>query len=233
MFLKVHGRALALLALSPAGLALSTPALAQDSADADDAVVDEIVVTSSRIRRPEESVSNPVVAIEAEAIRNSGATNLSNYLKELPALVGSLDANDAAGSNTFIGGTGLSLLNLRNLGVDRTLVLVDGRRHVASLPGSAAVDVDTIPIALVDRIDVQTGGASAIYGADGVSGVVNFVMKKNFEGVDARAQIGRSDHGDADQRIFSVAAGQNSSTRRRIGCIPRGGRSLARTERRS
>lgn len=209
MFLKVHGRALALLALSPAGLALSTPALAQDSADADDAVVDEIVVTSSRIRRPEESVSNPVVAIEAEAIRNSGATNLSNYLKELPALVGSLDANDAAGSNTFIGGTGLSLLNLRNLGVDRTLVLVDGRRHVASLPGSAAVDVDTIPIALVDRIDVQTGGASAIYGADGVSGVVNFVMKKNFEGVDARAQIGRSDHGDADQRIFSVAAGQN------------------------
>ena len=209
MFLKVHGRALALLALSPAGLALTTPAFAQDAAGGDDPVVDEILVTSSRIRQQEDSLSSPVVAIDAETILNSGSTNLSNYLKELPALAGSLDANDAAGSNAFIGGTGLSLLDLRNLGVDRTLVLVDGRRHVAALPGTAAVDVDTIPMALIDRVEVQTGGASAIYGADGVSGVVNFIMKKNFEGVDARAQIGRSDHGDADQRIFSVAAGQN------------------------
>lgn len=209
MLRKTDPRVLALLALSPAGLMVTTPLYAQGTTPGDDPIVEEITVTSSRIRRPEESFSNPVVAIDAETILNSGTTSLSNYLKELPALVGSLDANDAAGSNAFIGGTGLSLLDLRNLGVDRTLVLVDGRRHVAALPGTAAVDVDTIPIALVDRIDVQTGGASAIYGADGVSGVVNFIMKKNFEGVDARAQIGRSDHGDADSRIFSVAAGQN------------------------
>lgn len=209
MFSKAHRRALTLIALSPAALALSTPAHAQAPGADDDTLVEEIVVTSSRIRRPEDSFSNPVVAIEAEAILNSGTTNLSNYLKELPALVGSLDANDGAGSNAFIGGTGLSLLDLRNLGVERTLVLVDGRRHVAALPGTAAVDVDTIPIALVDRIEVQTGGASAIYGADGVSGVVNFIMKKDFEGVDARAQVGRSGHGDADTKIFSVAAGQN------------------------
>lgn len=207
MLSKRDARLLSLFALTPACL-LSTAVHAQEGPAAED-LVEEIVVTSSRIRRPEDSFSTPVVAIEAEAIRNSGTTNLSNYLKEMPALAGSLDANDAAGSNTFIGGTGLSLLDLRNLGVERTLVLVDGRRHVAALPGTAAVDVDTIPIALVDRIDVLTGGASAIYGADGVSGVVNFIMKRDFEGVDARAQIGRSTHGDADSRIFSVAAGQN------------------------
>lgn len=143
MLRKTDPRVLALLALSPAGLMVTTPLYAQGTTPGDDPIVEEITVTSSRIRRPEESFSNPVVAIDAETILNSGTTSLSNYLKELPALVGSLDANDAAGSNAFIGGTGLSLLDLRNLGVDRTLVLVDGRRHVAALPGTAAVDVDT------------------------------------------------------------------------------------------
>ncbi len=208
MFSKRDARLLTWFALGPVCV-VGPSVYGQDAAGIEEDIVEEIVVTSSRIRRPGDSFSNPVVAIDAEAILNSGTTNLSNYLKELPALVGSLDANDAAGSNAFIGGTGLSLLDLRNLGVERTLVLVDGRRHVAALPGTAAVDVDTIPIALVERIEVQTGGASAIYGADGVSGVVNFIMKRDFEGVDARAQIGRSAHGDAQARIFSVAAGEN------------------------
>ena len=114
--------------------------------------------------------------------QKSGVTDVTDYLKTLPALVASTDKNDAAGSNTFIGGTGLTLLNLRNLGEDRTLVLVNGRRHVAGLPGSAAVDVDTIPFALLERVDIQTGGASALYGADGVSGVVNFILRRDFEG---------------------------------------------------
>lgn len=198
----------ALLALSPASLAAAA-ALAQDTQDVKSDAFDEIVVTSSRIRQSRDTLSNPVVAIDADTVQQSGTTSLSRFLKEQPALVGSYDANDAAGSNAFIGGTGLSLLNLRNLGYARTLVLVDGRRHVASLPGTAAVDVDTIPIALVERIDIQTGGASAIYGADGVSGVVNFVMKKDFEGVDAKAQFGRSARGDAESRLYSVAAGHN------------------------
>lgn len=208
MFANSHRRLWALVALSPASL-MAPAVLAQDSPRIQNETIDEIVVTSSRIRQSRDTFSNPVVAIDAEAIQQSGTTSLSNFLKEQPALVGSRDAHDAAGSNAFIGGTGLSLLDLRNLGYARTLVLVDGRRHVAALPGTAAVDVDTIPIALVDRIDVQTGGASAIYGADGVSGVVNFVMKKDFEGVDAKAQFGRSSHGDAESRIYSVAAGKN------------------------
>lgn len=203
-----HEHLARLLALGPACL-IATPVLAQEVARDEDAAAEEIVVTSSRIRRSEEAFSNPVLTIAADAIQHSGTTSLGNYLKETPALVGSQDANDNAGSNANIGTTGLSLLNLRNLGEQRTLVLVDGRRHVAALPGTAAVDVDTIPIALVERVEIQTGGASAIYGADGVSGVVNFIMKKDFEGVDVRAQMGRSGHGDADSRLFSAAAGLN------------------------
>ena len=141
--------------------------------------------------------------------QNSGVTNVTDYLKTVPALVGSTDKNDAAGSNTFIGGTGLTLLNLRNLGVDRTLVLVNGRRHVAGLPGSAAVDVDTIPFALLERVDIQTGGASALYGADGVSGVVNFILRRDYEGFDVRAQYGSSEEGDADTVLVSGVLGQN------------------------
>ena len=76
------------------------------------------------------------------------------------------------------------------MGVDRTLVLVDGRRHVAGTAGSAAVDTNSIPVGLIDRVEVLTGGASAIYGADGVSGVVNFITKRNFNGLDMRAQYG-------------------------------------------
>ena len=143
-------------------------------------------------RHPGVAVSNPVMTVDAEAIEKSGVTDVTDYLKTLPALVASTDKNDAAGSNTFIGGTGLTLLNLRNLGEDRTLVLVNGRRHVAGLPGSAAVDVDTIPFALLERVDIQTGGASALYGADGVSGVVNFILRRDYEGYDVRAQYGSS-----------------------------------------
>ena len=115
---------LAAFALAPVSFSVQT--YAQDTSQSQ-SQVDEILVTSSRIPRAEEAFSNPIVTLDSEAIQYSGTTNLSQYLKELPALVGSLDANDAAGVNTFIGGTGMSLLDLRNLGVERTLVLVDGR----------------------------------------------------------------------------------------------------------
>ncbi|MDJ0909839.1 MAG: TonB-dependent receptor [Woeseiaceae bacterium] len=191
----------------------ANPVLAQDADDdslsAPEVQLEEIIVTSSRIQKPDYAFSNPVVSVDAEQISFSGATSMTEFLKDLPALTGSLDANDAAGSNAFIGGTGLTLLDLRNLGIDRTLVLVDGRRHVASLPGSAAVDIDTIPIDLIERVEVQTGGASAIYGADGVSGVVNLIMKKDFEGLSVRARFGESSESDSENRRISVLGGMN------------------------
>ena len=196
----------AILTLPAATFGVSHLARSQDEQAAN---VEEVVVTSSRIPQSAVTFSAPVVTMDADAIRFSGKTNMTELLKDLPALTNSLDSNDSAGPNAFIGGTGLTLLNLRNLGEDRTLVLVDGRRHVSSLPGSAAVDVETIPIALVERVEVQTGGASAIYGADGVSGVVNFIMRKRFEGLDSTMQFGRSSRGDADSRLISLIGGQN------------------------
>lgn len=116
-----------------------------------------------------------------------------------------------AGSNLNGGAqnVGVNFLNLRNLGTSRTLVLVDGRRHVAGYPGIAAVDINTIPTDLIQSVDVLTGGASAIYGADGVSGVVNFILKRDFEGLRLRAQNGISQRGDAGSRFVGVTAGKN------------------------
>ena len=169
----------------------------------------DVVVTGSRIRRPDFSTPNPVVSLGAAQIQESGTTNLTQFLSGYPALQGSSGSTNNAGDQAGIGYTGLNLLNLRNLGTDRTLVLVDGRRHVSGVAGSQAVDINTIPSDLVERVDILTGGASAIYGADGVSGVVNFVLKKNFQGLSVRAQDGISKYGDAGQRLFSVTAGQN------------------------
>lgn len=169
----------------------------------------EIVVTGSRIRRPDFSTPNPVVSIGADQIQESGTTNLTQFLTGYPALQNSQGSSQNSGDNAGIGYTGLNLLNLRNLGTDRTLVLVDGRRHVSGVPGSEAVDINTIPEDLIERVDILTGGASAIYGADGVSGVVNFVLKRNFQGLSVRAQDGFSKYSDAGQRLFAITVGQN------------------------
>lgn len=209
------GLAVSVLALVPGiAVAQSTSSDQTDSASSDGQSSDtqrseDIVVTGSRIRRPDYETASPIVSVSQDQIRQSGTTNLTDYLTTLPALVGSSTSRDNSGDRAGIGATGLNLANLRNLGTERTLVLVDGRRHVASLEGTQAVDLNTIPEDLIERVDVLTGGASAIYGADGVTGVVNFVLKKNFEGVTARAQAGISRYGDAGQRLIAVTAGKN------------------------
>lgn len=201
----------------------STAVVAQTTQDADEktgspVVVNdqaseggnEIIVTGSRIARAEISSPNPIVSFSAATLQQSGHANLTDFLVQSPALLGSLTSADQSGSSSSAAGsTGTNLLNLRNLGTDRTLVLIDGRRHVAGLPGSAAVDVNTFPKDLIERVDIQTGGASAIYGADGVSGVVNFVLKRNFEGLTARFQTGISNDGDAGNQYYSITGGKN------------------------
>lgn len=194
-------------------LAGAAPAFAQDAAqsappEADSS--DTVVITGSRIARPELSLPNPVQVLTSETIEQSGKTNLTDFLLDTPALLGSQSNINVAGSNlTDSQSVGVNLLNLRNLGVNRTLVLVDGRRHVAGYPGIAAVDINTIPTDLVEKIDVLTGGASAVYGADGVTGVVNFILKKDFEGLRLRGQTNISQRGDAGSRFVAVTAGKN------------------------
>jgi iron complex outermembrane receptor protein len=203
---KIHLLATTLLSSAAAVAALAAPqaAFAQDDAVA----VEELVVTGSRIRLQDFVSPNPVSTLTGEAIERSGVTNVTDLMENYPALVGSTDTQ-ALSNAADRGSVGLNLLNLRNLGTKRTLVLVDGRRHVAGQAGSAAVDTNAIPVALIDRVEVLTGGASAIYGADGVSGVVNFITKRNFDGLDVRAQYGWSDLGGGEESFISALGGRN------------------------
>lgn len=191
---------------SVAMAATAQPALAQGGDEA--VAVDELVVTGTRLRLPDFASPSPVSSVNSEAIERSGITNVTDLMQDYPALVGSIDSQDLADAGNR-GSVGLNLLNLRNLGSKRTLVLVDGRRHVAGDSGTASVDTNSIPVVLIDRVDVMTGGASAIYGADGVSGVVNFITKRNFQGLEARAQYGWSDGGGAENSFLSVLGGRN------------------------
>ncbi len=170
---------------------------------------DTIIVTGSRIPKPDYANANPVTSLSAKQIEESGITDVTQLMQQIPALINSSDSNDNAGSNAGIGTSGLNLLNLRNLGVDRTLVLVNGRRHISGLPGSAAVDTNTIPVDLIKDVEVETGGASAIYGADAVTGVVNFIMKDNFEGLRLRGQGGTTQDGGGNNAFVSLTGGAN------------------------
>jgi outer membrane receptor protein involved in Fe transport len=188
-------------------------AQAQQAAPPDtaDDKLDEVVVTGTRIRQTELGFANPVASFTSDTIAQSGKTDLGDFLAQTPALVSSITGDLTAGSNFGFGAVGLNLLNLRHLGENRTLVLVDGRRHVSALAGYAAVDVDAIPTDLVEAVDVLTGGASAIYGADGVSGVVNFRMRRDFEGLSFRGQTGISGEGDGENYFAAITAGTNFS----------------------
>ena len=188
-------------------LCAAHPAFAQ-AIEPDDGS-DEIIVTGSRIAQADIITANPVFVLDSETIQASGTINITDVLTNYPALVGSSTASDNSGNRALVGNAGLNRLNLRNLGPDRTLVLVDGRRHVASLPGSAAVDINVLPTDLIENVEILTGGASAIYGADGVSGVVNFKLKQDFHGITARVQSGISEQGDAGQRLAAVTVGHN------------------------
>ena len=167
-----------------------------------------IVVTGSRIARDPNLVApQPVQSVSDEDVTLSGDISIADVVNDLPALLGSNTTADNA--NAGVGTQGAATLNLRNLGTNRTLVLVDGRRHVSGQAGTAAVDVNTIPAALVERVEVLTGGASAIYGADAVTGVVNFILKDDFEGTETRAQFGISDDGDAQSFTLQTTIGEN------------------------
>jgi len=198
--------------LAAGALAFPLPAIANaEEPDVWARSDDTIIVTGTRLPQREEGRANPLVSISQDTIAQSGRNNLVELLAQSPALFNSLANFNAAGSEAGFGMAGVNLLNLRNLGTQRTLVLVDGRRHVAGVSGDTAVDINTIPTSLVEQVDILTSGVSAIYGADGVSGVVNFVMKRDFDGVELSAQQGISDYGDAPNTFFSAIAGKNFS----------------------
>ena len=188
--------------------------LAQDQTDTDDDL-EEIVVTGTRIASGNLQGAVPVMTVDSEYIQLSGEAVLTNLLQQTPSLIGSVSGDVTGDSGAGLdGGDGTAALNLRNLGESRTLVLVNGRRHVASRAGTAVVDINTIPTALVERVEVLTGGASAIYGADGVSGVVNFIMRDDFEGMDFRIQSSIPDGSGGENYLASATIGTNFADNR-------------------
>lgn len=185
-----------LAATALAGLAASANgAWAQDATE-----VDEVVITGSRIAISAENAQQPLQFVTAEDFDAVGAVNVADVLDRAPALLASESRAQADGSSVT--------LNLRGLGANRTLVLVDGKRHVAGVPGSAAVDISSIPSALIERVEVLTGGASAVYGSDAVTGVVNFIINDDFVGTEFEAQYGISDQGDGEETSLAFTHGR-------------------------
>jgi outer membrane receptor protein involved in Fe transport len=162
---------------------LAGPALAQDSGEEE-----AIIVTGSRIPQPNLISTSPVTQVTAEDITTQGVTRLEDLTNELPQVFA------AQGSNVSNGASGTAQVDLRGLGAARTLVLINGRRMGYGSPNSAPADLNQIPGALVERVEVLTGGASAVYGSDAISGVVNFIMRDDFEGLRLDAQYGFYQH---------------------------------------
>lgn len=202
--------------------AFASPAYAQDveaeadvstttdvnEGDASAEAAPTIVVTGSRIRRPELESTVPVTNFSGDQIYKQSGHNLGEALNDLPALRSTFaQSNPGPG----IGVAGLNLLDLRGLGVQRTLVLVNGRRHVPSdlQVTASAVDINTIPTDLVERIDIVTGGNSAVYGSDAIAGVVNFILKDDFEGITIRGGAGIPEYGAGANYFLSGVAGTN------------------------
>jgi iron complex outermembrane receptor protein len=177
-----------------AALAFAAPAMAQD------AQLDDVVVTGSRIPQSNLVTTSPVTQVTGEDIDSTGVTRIEDLISQLP------QAFAAQNSTVSNGASGTATVSLRNLGSSRTLVLIDGRRMGYGSPLDDAADLNQIPEQLVERVEVLTGGASAVYGSDAVAGVVNFIMRKDFEGVQIDAQYGFYQHNNDYDGVGNVRA---------------------------
>ncbi len=173
---------------------------------------EEIVVTGSRVRRKDLTTPAPVTVLSREQWQESGKLTIGDFLQSLPEQGNAPNFQLNNGGATY-SADGSTRINLRSLGVTRTLVLLNGRRVVPGGVGaSPAVDLNTIPTAAVDRIEVLKDGASAIYGSDAIAGVVNVITRKNFNGTEAAAQYGVSQRGDAQTFDGSVTTGRSTES---------------------
>ena len=180
-----------------AALAFAAPAMAQDAPAQD---LDDVVVTGSRIPQANLVTTSPVTQVTGEDIDVAGVTRVEDLISQLP------QAFAAQNSTVANGASGTATVSLRNLGSSRTLVLIDGRRMGYGSPNDDAADLNQIPEQLVERVEVLTGGASAVYGSDAVAGVVNFIMKKDFEGLQIDAQYGFYQHNNDYDGVGNLRA---------------------------
>jgi iron complex outermembrane receptor protein len=193
------------LASSAAMTALSSmPAAAQDQdqGPAEEAL-STVVVTGTRVYRPDYEGSSPVMSVSSESLKSTGTVTIEQLVNTLPQVVPHMTS-----TSNNPPGQGEARIDLRGLGTERNIILVDGIRMTPSNSGGI-VDVNTIPSPLLERIDVVSGGASAVYGADAVSGAVNFILKDDFEGVEINSQYGLTEKGDGEVMDGSLLIGGN------------------------
>lgn len=227
-FQTTRGRLLASTMICSAALAAfaaAAPASAQDASE-----VEAVVVTGSRIARQDFVANSPITTVTSESIEATGSLRTEEILNTLPQVVPGF----TAASNNPSDGT--ATVDLRGLGPQRTLVLVNGRRTTPATKAYSSTDLNTIPTGLIERVEVVTGGASAVYGSDALAGVVNFILKKDFEGLEIGTQYGISGYGDGEQFDLNLLAGANTADGRgnvtaylsyydRNGILPNGDRS--------
>jgi iron complex outermembrane receptor protein len=194
----------------PATLAAEAraPSIAPDPSGESSAAGD-IIVTGSRIARRDFTATSPIVTVDSNLIEKSSSVNLEANLNKLPQFAPALTQfnsdNIQSSANTTLGA---STVSLRQLGANRNLVLLDGRRGTP-INGSGVIDINTIPSAAIQRVEIITGGASSTYGADAVGGVVNFILKKNFQGLEADGQVSLTQRGDGREFRLSAITGAN------------------------
>jgi len=175
-----------LVALGGAAAMASAPVAAQDT----------VVITGSRIQRADVLGTTPVVSITPELLGNMGMENLADMATQLPQFAPAFGASRTQSTFSGVATSGLNSANLRNLGTGRSLVLINGRRAAGGTSTSTAVDFNNIPTANIERVEIITGGASAVYGSDAMAGVVNIITKRNFEGVEVGLSYGETSEGD-------------------------------------
>jgi iron complex outermembrane recepter protein len=169
------------------------------SAPAASTSVQELVVTGSRIPQKNLTSVSPVTTVNNQTVKLQGTTNVEDLINNLPQAFADFGQFESNGS------TGTATIDLRGLGDKRTLVLIDGKRLMPGDPTLPVADINMIPPALIDRVEVLTGGASAVYGSDAVAGVVNFIMKHNYEGLQIDAEFSIGMHENDDQQVRTAA----------------------------
>jgi iron complex outermembrane recepter protein len=184
-----------------AAAAMPTLSIAQEGAND----LDEVLVTGSRIRRVDAENANPVQVVTAEAIKESGAATIGELMQKLPSIGGA--ATNPATNNG--GGDGASNIELRGLGVERTLVLINGRRFGALGDTTSAIDVNAIPVNMIERVEVLKQGAGAIYGSDAIGGVVNFITRTSFDGAEVGVDYGQSSRSDGKRKGINFTYGHS------------------------
>ncbi|MDZ5840434.1 TonB-dependent receptor [Stenotrophomonas maltophilia] len=209
MYLKSNAMAAAIGSLLCVSVVHSVAAQDAQSPDAKARTLDTVQVTGSHIKRAQLSGVGPVSVVDAEAIERSGATSVETLLQRLPASAGF--AGSQSNAYWAENGYGTTQVNLRGLGINRTLVLLNGRRIVNGGTGAnSSVDLNVIPVSLIERVEVLKDGASAIYGADAVAGVVNIITKQGFEGAEAVVRYGQTSQGDGEETSVDVSWGVSS-----------------------